>query len=57
MVKKYKGEECWVTYVSKTLERIEEIENDYSNYIQGGYGYISGYLSAMDESESEYESD
>ena len=56
-VKKYKGKECWVTSVSETLARIEAIENDYSNYTQGGYGYISGYLDVLDESESEEEED
>ena len=55
MVEKYKGNECWVTSVSETLARIEAIGNDYSNYIQGGYGYISGYLDVLDESESEEE--
>ena len=54
-VKKFKGKECWVTSVSETLARIEAIENDYSNYIQGGYGYISGYLDVLYESESEEE--
>ena len=55
MTKKYKGKECWVTSVSETLERIEAIENDYSNYIQGGYGFISEYLDALNESWSEEE--
>ena len=53
MLKKSGGKEKWVTYIAKTLECIEEIENDYSNYIQGGYGYISDYLGALDESEYE----
>ena len=50
-VKKYKGKGPWVKYVSETLGQIEEVENDYSNYIQGGYGYISGYLESMYESD------
>ena len=29
MLKKYEGKECWITSVFETLERIEEIENDY----------------------------
>ena len=55
MLKKYKGKECWVTSVSETLERIEGIGNDYSNYIQGGYGFISEYLDVLNESEPEEE--
>ena len=43
MLKKYEGKECWATSVSETLDTIEAIENDYSNYIQGGYGFISEY--------------
>ena len=54
-LKKYKGKEPWVTAVSETLEEIEAIENDYFNYIQGGDGYISWYLDALDESELEEE--
>ena len=54
-LKKYKGGEPWVTAVSETLEEIEAIENDYFNYIQGGDGYISWYLDALDESELEEE--
>ena len=57
MVEKYKGNECWVTSVPETLARVEAIGNDYSNYIQGGYGYISGYLDVLDESESGEEED
>ena len=57
MLKKSEGKECWVTFISETLERIEEIKNDYSNYIQGGYGYISDYLIVLNEIESEYEID
>ena len=57
MLKKSEGKECWVTSISETLERIKEIENDYSNYIQGGYGYISDYLIALNEIETEYEID
>ena len=57
MLKKYEGKEYWITSVTETLERIEEIESDYSNYIQGGDGYISGYLSVLGESESEEEVD
>ena len=55
MLKKYKGKEPWVTSVSETLEQIEAIDNDYSNYIQGGSGYISEYLYVLDESEPEEE--
>ena len=44
-----KDDVYWITSVLETQERIEEIENDYPNYIQGGEGYISGYLSVMDE--------
>ena len=57
MVKESGGKECRVTSVTETLERIEKIENDYSNYIQGGDGYISEYLIALNEIESEYEID
>ena len=57
MAKKYKEEEYWVTYISESLGRIEEIENDYSNYIQGGYGYIAWFLDTVYESETEYELD
>ena len=49
MVEKEKDDKYWITAVTETKERIEEIENDYSNYIQGGEGYISGYLSAINE--------
>ena len=35
----------WITTVFETLERIEEIEDDYLNYIHGGEAYISGYIS------------
>ena len=50
--KYYKGKEnevLWITYIIETQERIEEIEKDSSNYIQGGEGYISGYLSTINE--------
>ena len=57
MLKRYEGKECWVTSVFETLEQIEAIENDYSNYVQGGYGFISDYLSVLDESEEEEEVD
>ena len=33
----------------ETLESIYEIENDYSNYIQGGEGFISEYLNVWYE--------
>ena len=49
MVEEKKDDVYWITSVLETKERIEEIENDYSNYIQGGEGYISGYLSAINE--------
>ena len=45
MLIKSGGKECWATFISETLERVEGIVNDYSNYIQGGYGCISYYLS------------
>ena len=57
MVEKEKDNIYWITDVIETQERIEEIENDYLNYIQGGEGYISGYLSVINESESEDESE
>ena len=47
--KEKENEVLWITYIIETQERIHEIENDYSNYIQGGEGYISGYLSAINE--------
>ena len=51
MVRRYKNKGPWSKYVSETLEQIEEIENDYMNYIQGGVGYILGYLESMYESD------
>ena len=48
MVEEKKDDVYWLTAVVETQERIEEIEKDSSNYIQGGEGYISGYLSTMD---------
>ena len=51
MVRRCKSKGPWAKYVSETLERIEEIENDYMNYIQGGVGYILGYLDSMYESD------
>ena len=48
MVEEKKDDVYWLTAVIETQERIEEIEKDSSNYIQGGEGYISGYLSTMD---------
>ena len=54
-LKKYKGKEPWMAAVFETLEEIEAIENDYFNYIQGGYGYISWFLDALDGSELEEE--
>ena len=44
----------WIARVLDVQEIIDEIENDYSNYIQGGGGFISDYLG---ESESEDESE
>ena len=38
MLKYEKDNIFWITSVSETLEIIEEIENDYSNYIRGGRG-------------------
>ena len=53
LLENYKGKGSVVTVVSGTLEAIEAIGNDYLNYIQGGDGYISWYLDALDESEEE----
>ena len=43
-------------FLLKTQKKIDEFKNDYSNYIQGGYGFISKYL-GENESESEDESE
>ena len=45
----------WKKTLLNTQEIIDEFENDYSNYIQGGYGFISGYLGNESESEDESE--
>ena len=56
MFKKSGRDECWATFISETLARIEAIGNDYSNYIQGGYGCIyTYYLSLQEESGEEEE--
>ena len=55
MLKKSGGDECWATFISETLGRIEGIVNDYSNYIQGGYGCIPYYLSLQEGSGEEEE--
>ena len=57
MVEKKKDIEYWVTAVMETKERIREIKNDYLNYINGGEGYISGYLSAIHEIEENRENE
>ena len=44
----------WIALILDVQEIIDEFENDYSNYIQGGEGFISEYLG---ESESEDESE
>ena len=49
--KEKKDDEYWATAVMETKERIREIKNDYLNYINGGEGYISGYLEAIYEIE------
>ena len=44
----------WNACALDVQEAIDEFENDYSNYIQGGEGFISEYL---DEDESEPENE
>ena len=51
MAKEKKGDEYWATAVMETKERIREIITDYLNYINGGEGYISGYLETIYEIE------
>ena len=51
MARRCKSKGPWSKYVTETLKRIEEIENDYMNYIQGGVGYILGYLESMYDSD------
>ena len=49
--KEKKDDEYWATAVIETKERIEEIKNDFLNYVEGGEGYISGHLEAIREIE------
>ena len=53
--KRYKYKDYWLAKYLETQDIIDAIENDYSNHIQGGYGFISEYL-GEDESGSEDES-
>ena len=46
----------WIERALDVQAIIDELKNDYSNYIQGGEGFISEYLDE-DESESEDESE
>ena len=45
-------QDYWVARVLDVQEIIDEFENDYSNYIQGGYGFISGYLGESDSEDN-----
>ena len=53
--RRQKYHDYWVSCAAFVQDIIGAIEKDYSNYIQGGYGYISVYLDEVNESESEEE--